>query len=147
MPFCDHRLAEFVFGLPASYLMGASQTKRLLREAVRGVLPEAILTRWGKQGFVPPQDVWMTEGLLDAVETIIEDGSFARRGWWNVRWCRNAVARFRAGERNLAATLWKLLIAETWQRYFVDRVRSDVRVTIFDGGAADARSLRQSLSS
>ncbi len=147
LPFCDHRLAEFIFGLPSSYLMGDTQTKRLLREAMRGILPEPVRTRWGKQGFVPPQDVWMADGLLTAVEAVIEDSAFAGRGWWNVRWWRSAVARFRAGERHLAATLWKALIAEAWQRDFVERVRVEPVIPVFDGTEGDARDLRQSLSS
>lgn len=147
LPFCDHRLAEFVFGLPASYLMGDTQTKRLLREAMRGVLPESVRTRWGKQGFVPPQDAWMAKTLLVAVEAVVEDGAFAARGWWNVRWWRSAVARFRAGEQHLAATLWKALIAEAWQRDFVERARNEPKIAALDGVAADARDPRQSLSS
>lgn len=147
LPFCDHRLAEFVFGLPSSYLMGDAQTKRLLREAMRGVLPEAVRARWGKQGFVPPQDAWMQDSLLGAVEAIIEDGAFAQRGWWNVSWWRRAAARFRAGERHLAASLWKVLIAEAWQRQFVERVRRQPKIQAFDDATANARDLRQSLSS
>jgi asparagine synthase (glutamine-hydrolysing) len=58
LPFCDHRLAELTFSLPPHLLMGEAQTKRLLRESMRGILPEGIRTRWRKQGFRPPQDRW-----------------------------------------------------------------------------------------
>jgi len=59
LPFCDHRIAEFVFRLPPHLLMGEVQTKRLLRESMHGILPEGIRTRWNKQGFRPPQDLWL----------------------------------------------------------------------------------------
>jgi asparagine synthase (glutamine-hydrolysing) len=55
LPFCDHRLAEFVVGLPPEMLVGNTQTKRILRDAMRGFLPEPVRTRWNKQGFRPPQ--------------------------------------------------------------------------------------------
>ena len=58
LPFCDHRLADFALSLPPHLLMGEIQTKRLLRESMRGILPEPIRTRWNKQGFNPPQDLW-----------------------------------------------------------------------------------------
>lgn len=132
LPFCDHRLAEFVFSLPVSYFMGDGQTKRLLREAMRGILPETVRTRWGKQGFVPPQHVWMGHGLLEAVEAAVEDRGFAERGWWIVPWWRTTLRRFRAGEHHLAATLWKVFIAEAWHRNFVEQVRRQSKSPIFD---------------
>ncbi len=57
LPFCDHRIAEFAFSLPPGFLMGGAQTKRLLREAMRGILPEPVRLRWNKQGFLPPQRI------------------------------------------------------------------------------------------
>ncbi len=147
LPFCDHRLAEFVFGLPSSYLMGEAQTKRLLREAMRGILPEVVRTRWNKQGFVPPQDAWMRQALLPAVEATIRDSAFANRGYWNAPWWERAVARAKAGEPHLATALWKLLIAEGWQRHFVEPVRHQPKASIFSDPTAHARDLRQSLSS
>jgi asparagine synthase (glutamine-hydrolysing) len=152
LPFCDHRLAEFVFGLSPEILMGEAQTKRLLREAMRGVLPETVRTRWNKQGFVPPQDEWMEQGLRDAVEGMIEDPAFAGRGYWNAAWWRKALVRSRAGDGRLAPTLWKAFIAEAWQHHFVARIRSEPAISLFDDPAASGRSssasgLRQSLSS
>jgi len=147
LPFCDHRLAEFVFGLRSEILMGEAQTKRLLREAMRGVLPEEVRTRWNKQGFVPPQDRWMEEGLLSDVAAVVEDPAFATRGYWNVAWWREAVARARAGDGRLAPTLWKAFIAEAWQRHFVGRFHGLDRVSLFDDRGSDADRHRQSLSS
>ncbi len=131
LPFCDHRLAEFVFGLRSEILMGDAQTKRLLREAMRGILPEGVRTRWNKQGFVPPQDQWMKGGLLNAVADTIEDAAFAARGYWNVVWWRKALARARSGEGQLAPPLWKAFIAEAWRRHFVDRIRDGAPISIF----------------
>jgi asparagine synthase (glutamine-hydrolysing) len=147
LPFCDHRLAEFVFGLPADFLMGDVQTKRLLREAMRGLLPESVRTRWNKQGFVPPQDLWIRKRLIDEIGAMVEDRAFAERGYWNVAWWRGAVRRARAGERGLATTLWKGFIAEAWQRHFVDRVRHQEKFSVFHDPVRYARDLRQSLSS
>ena len=68
LPFCDHRIAEFVLSLPPSYLMGDIQTKRLLRESIKGVVPDRIRRRWNKQGFQPPQDNWMSNYMYNAVK-------------------------------------------------------------------------------
>jgi asparagine synthase (glutamine-hydrolysing) len=121
LPFTDHRLFEFVQGLPAQTLMGDAQTKRILRESMSALLPEAIRTRWRKQGFVPPQDVWLGKGLLAAVKDTVETPSFARSIFWEPGWWRNAVKRYESGERSLASALWKLLATESWTAHFVAR--------------------------
>ena len=129
LPFCDHRLAEFVFALPSDFLMGDIQTKRVLRESMRGILPEPVRTRWNKQGFVPPQAVWMRDRLAAAAETYINDPAFSARGHWNVSWWQRAIQRFRSGDHHLAASLWKVFIAEAWHRHFVEPVRSQQKVS------------------
>ena len=124
LPFCDHRLAELVLSLPPQYLMGEAQTKRLLRRAMRGIVPDGILSRWGKQGFLPPQDAWFREALLAPVKDLFHDPVFSNRGWWNVKWWRNAVRRFENGESHLAWVLWRPFIAEAWWEHFVKPIRT-----------------------
>jgi asparagine synthase (glutamine-hydrolysing) len=127
LPFCDHRIFEWVQSLPPDFLMGDGQTKRLLREAMRGILPETIRTRWRKQGFVPPQDAWMDQGLLDAARTLIHDPAFARSAFWRPRWWQRVIDRFQAGERSLAAPLWKVLATEAWRMHFLARIAGQRR--------------------
>ncbi len=123
LPFCDHRLAEFALSQPPQTLMGEAQTKRLLREAMRDVLPETIRSRWNKQGFLPPQGDWMRGALLPLTRQVVEERAFAERGTWRVEWWRAALSRLENGEDHLAWTVWKPLVAELWQRHFVDRIR------------------------
>lgn len=122
LPFCDHRIAELVLSLPPRLLMGDAQTKRLLRRSMEGILPDAIRTRWNKQGFLPPQDDWLGGSLRPLLHEIIDSRRFAERGYWNVPWWRRCLERFEAGERHLASTLWRPLMAETWHTRFLDRI-------------------------
>ena len=122
LPFCDHRLIDFVLGLPPQYLMGDAQTKRLLRAATDGILPADIRTRWNKQGFLPPIVDWLDGGLLAAVEARIESPGFAANPPWDPVWWRRTVARYRAGDTSLAGSLWKVFIADAWREHFVGRV-------------------------
>ena len=134
LPFCDHRLAEFVFQLPPDYLMGNIQTKRLLRGAMRNHLPPMITERWNKQGFVPPQDIWFRGPLLGRLEDMLADASFAGSGLWNVPWWRRVITRARQGASGLGSVLWKLLIAEMWRRHFVERVQTSEKLSLFAPG-------------
>ena len=131
LPFCDHRLAEFVFSLNPESLMGNAETKRLLRHSMDGVLPDEIRTRWNKQGFRPPQDLWFSGALRRLAKDTIEGDAFRRRGYWNVKWWRSALKRFEAGQGHLAWTLWKPIIAEAWQTHFVERLKKEPRVSVF----------------
>ena len=131
LPFCDHRIAELALSLPPGHLMGEAQTKRLLRDAMAGILPEAIRTRWNKQGFLPPQDLWFAGPLLAEAEAMVEDPAFAASGLWNTRWWRSALKRLKLGERHLAWTLWQPLMTEAWRRHFAERVRQSPRVSAF----------------
>ncbi len=128
LPFCDHRIAEFAFSLPERLLMGQAQTKYLLREAMRGVLPETVRTRWNKQGFLPPQAEWFRDGLLDVAEDLFNSRPFAESSLWDASWWRGAARRLRDGEDALAVPLWKPFIAELWLRHFVERVRVQPRL-------------------
>ncbi len=61
VPFLDYRVAEYVLGLPSDYKISAAVTKRVLREAMRGVLPEAIRNRTDKIGFATAEELWLRE--------------------------------------------------------------------------------------
>ena len=59
VPFLDHRLVEFAFRLPGEFKVRGVDTKAILREAMRGVLPEPIRTRKDKIGFrAEPSATW-----------------------------------------------------------------------------------------
>ena len=45
VPFCDYRIAEYMYGVPWEYKDYGGQEKGLLRHAMRDVLPEAVLNR------------------------------------------------------------------------------------------------------
>jgi asparagine synthase (glutamine-hydrolysing) len=85
VPFLDFRLVEFLAGLPDGMKLQRGITKTVLREAMRGVLPEAIRTRGDKMGFVTPEEVWLgktatawfrdgVEATLDTIPSLFERG-------------------------------------------------------------------------
>jgi asparagine synthase (glutamine-hydrolysing) len=58
-PFLDHRLVEFAYNLPDEFLESDGITKRILREAMTGILPEKIKNRKDKKGFITPEELWV----------------------------------------------------------------------------------------
>lgn len=60
VPFLDRRLIEFVLSLPEGWLLGSDGTSKLiLRDAVRGFVPEDVVARRDKVGFETPQVDWL----------------------------------------------------------------------------------------
>lgn len=59
VPFLDHRLVELVYQLPDEFRLDG-RYKRLLREAVRDLVPDRVMNR-DKQGFIVPVSQWFRE--------------------------------------------------------------------------------------
>jgi len=75
MPFLDYRLVNFCFSLPATSKIGNGYTKLVLREAMRGILPEAIRARKSKIGFNSPMLEWFRSGLGGWIEETLSGES------------------------------------------------------------------------
>jgi asparagine synthase (glutamine-hydrolysing) len=122
LPFCDHRIAEFVFGLPPEFLVGDGQVKRVLREAIRGLVPDALVSR-PKQGFIPPQDAWLAGPLDPWVREIgAEPGPI---GELLDRDASTALARADgATRRRELDTSWHLANLAAWSRYALAPMQS-----------------------
>lgn len=65
LPFLDHRLVELCFALPDEWKIGGGWTKRVLREAMAGRVPDAVRRRRDKIGFEAPDVLWLTGPLRD----------------------------------------------------------------------------------
>jgi asparagine synthase (glutamine-hydrolysing) len=61
VPFLDFRLVELVIGLPDQFKLARGVTKRVLRGAMAGILPEPIAQRVDKMGFVTPEEIWLCQ--------------------------------------------------------------------------------------
>jgi asparagine synthase (glutamine-hydrolysing) len=72
VPLLDHPLVEFACRLPARLRLRSGQTKYLLKRALRGRVPDEVLTR-PKQGFGVPLEIWFRERLPGFFEDQLGD--------------------------------------------------------------------------
>jgi len=63
LPFLDYRLMELFVNLPSSFKLRDGWTKYVFREAMKADLPDEIVWRKDKQGFVNPQEDWLKNEL------------------------------------------------------------------------------------
>ena len=116
-PFLDTEVVEFAARLPARMLMRL-RGKRLLRRAVRDLLPPEILRR-RKRGFGLPLRRWMKDDLAALVRDVLLDRRARERGLFRpgeVERLVDAVDR----ERDAPDRVWTLLVLELWFREFID---------------------------
>lgn len=73
-PFADDiNLIDYVFQIPSSYKIHNGWTKYLLRESMKGVIPEPIRQRTDKLGFATPEYRWMNDIKDDLREYFTSD--------------------------------------------------------------------------
>ena len=118
VPFLDHKLVEFASALPERMKLRGIETKHILRQAMKDVLPREILTR-RKMGFPVPVGAWLRGPYRHVVEEYVLSERAAARGVFDPQYVRGLVARHQAGE-NHAERLWALVNFEIWQRRFFD---------------------------
>jgi asparagine synthase (glutamine-hydrolysing) len=118
-PFLDHVLMEFVASLPPKLKLAGAQKKRLLRAALRGVLPDAVLDR-PKMGFEPPIARWFRNELRDMAYDILLSPRAVQRGYFQRRVVEAILAEHWTGREDRSLHLWELLMLEMWHRTFID---------------------------
>ncbi len=115
MPFMDHPLAAFVSSLPDEWRVQGLITKRILREAMRRVLPAAILER-PKIGFRLPVNEWFRGRMRGYLTDHLLGADSRTRDYYRPQALRSYVDEHTAGRHNHEKLLWSLLSLEIWHR-------------------------------
>jgi asparagine synthase (glutamine-hydrolysing) len=119
VPMLDHVLAELVLAMPVRRRFPRWRLKGLLRDSVRGLLPDEIL-RQRKHGFTVPVSRWFRGDLNTFAREMLLDEATARRGFFELDRLEVVLADHVAGRRNAGAVIWSLLIFELWCRQVLD---------------------------
>ncbi len=119
VPFLDHQFVEYAAALPAKYKVRGWTTKAVLREALRPVVPDAVLTR-PKMGFPVPVGRWCREKFRPLVDEYVLGGRARERGLFDDQYLTRLVAEHQAGHWDHGDRLWLLINLEIWQRLYVD---------------------------
>lgn len=121
VPFLDHRLVERTLTMPDDMIIRDGMTKHVLREAMKGRLPEAIRMRRDKIGFGTPHDEWFrTPAFQEYIRGIIHSPSFATRGLMDVKKVQSIYEQHVRKEGNHGKEIWKWLHLENWYNKFID---------------------------
>ena len=115
VPFLDHRLAEFVMGVPAHHKLRGAETKVFMRHALRGILPSEIVDRKDKLGYPTPFSQWLRGPLQNEVDSYLNDVVF-KRDWYNQAAVKKLWRDQVSGSKNNSQAIYRLITAEQWLR-------------------------------
>jgi asparagine synthase (glutamine-hydrolysing) len=119
VPFLDHKLVEFTARLPQRMKLRGWTTKYILRRAMKGILPEPIISR-RKMGFPVPVGAWFRGEFRGVIDEYVLGERAAARGYLDPAVVQGLVARHQSGTENHAERLWSLVNFEMWLRRFID---------------------------
>ena len=117
-PLLDHRLVEFAATVPPHLRYRDGTTKYLFKQAMRGVLPDAIINR-RKQGFAVPLARWFRGPLFGYARDVLLSERSRARGVLNPVAVERQLQLHQRG-RDLDLRLWTMLSFELWCRRFLD---------------------------
>ncbi len=118
VPFLDHELVEFTARMPVNMKLRGKTTKFLLKEAMKGILPDEILHR-PKMGFPVPMEKWLSTEFKYLIDEYVLSERVLNRGIFNASLIREFVANQKYGQ-DWANRIFRLINFEIWQRLFID---------------------------
>jgi asparagine synthase (glutamine-hydrolysing) len=119
MPFMDWRLVTYVFSLPPESKIGQGYTKLVLREAMRGLLPEGVRTRRDKIGFAPPMVQWFEGELRPWLYDLVNSQEAAQSPIGVAPYLKQQLERSASPYSwNSLTTLWPSIQALLWTTVF-----------------------------
>ncbi len=129
MPFMDWRLVTYCFGLPALSKAGDSWTKRVLRAAMRGIVPDVVLDRRTKIGFNSPMIEWFNGGLANMMELLAKHPLWKESPFWNgPELASQVLTKSRAkawttADWGFSLETWTRMNLVLWHMMFVEGVK------------------------
>lgn len=124
-PFLDWQLVTYAFALPASAKLDATYSKRVLRDALAGILPEVIRTRTSKLGFESPLVAWANGALGPMLTAAASSDAWKEaphagaRALSDTVIARTKTAAWSGEQKDEMALAWRLLSYVTWRDLFL----------------------------
>ena len=133
-PFLDHRIVEFAASLPERLKIRGGTQKYVLRELMRGKLPETVLKR-KKTGFDIPTHDWFRGPLRGLLRDTVTAEAIGAAGIFDGRAIETLIGDHMERRINAGYHLWGLLTLFLWMK----RWKVEVPARVEAPAHADAR--------
>lgn len=118
-PFLDYRMMELAFRMPGELKLKQGETKAIYKQAVRGLIGDALAYR-KKQMFTVPVGEWFRHGLAGFVETVLLGERTLARGLFDPATVRRLIDEHCQNRADRTRELRALIAVELWARTFID---------------------------
>ena len=119
VPYLDHQVVEQAMQIPGGQRMKRWETKLVLREALRHLVPEVVLTR-SKMGFPVPFGSWVRGAFRSTLDEYVLSPRALERNLFKPDTVRRIVDEHVTGTRSHADRLWLLVNLELWLRMAIE---------------------------
>jgi asparagine synthase (glutamine-hydrolysing) len=119
-PFLDYRLVEFCLGLPFEQKIAGATTKAIMRRALRGIVPDAVLDRRDKKGYPTPLARWLRGSLRQPIADLLLGSRLRERGILRPEVIGRKLNLHAAGSHDYSWEIWRWLTLELWFEQFID---------------------------
>ena len=123
-PYLDHRLVEFVFSLPENQKIRKGWTKYVLRNAMKGIIPENIRINRKKAATPIPFEKWIKELRPNIIE-LFKSKKIQEQGYFNINTILKIIDLYCEGKLSTverlyyAGTLWRNINLALWLDIFM----------------------------
>jgi asparagine synthase (glutamine-hydrolysing) len=117
-PMLDVNVVEWGVSLPSKYKIKGFETKHILKDVARSLVPAELIDR-PKMGFGIPRAEWLRTGMKEMVVDTLTDSTAIQRGWFEPAEVNKVIDIHMAGE-DKDNLLWPMLMLELWARTWLD---------------------------
>ena len=117
-PMLDVNVVEWGVSLPRKYKIKGYETKHILKDVARSLVPANLIDR-PKMGFGIPRAEWLRTGMKEMVIDTLTDITATQRGWFNANQVKKVIDIHMAGE-DKDNIIWPMLMLELWARTWLD---------------------------
>ena len=119
-PFLDQRLVEYLMTLPLETKLPGWNPKYLLKQAMSGILPDAIINR-PKQPFAAPINAWLRSGLEPFIRKGILESKLRERKLFDYDFVSNMLEQHASRRKDYGVHLWTLMNVSAWYDHWIAR--------------------------
>ncbi|MFW6122829.1 MAG: asparagine synthase (glutamine-hydrolyzing) [Thermodesulfobacteriota bacterium] len=120
VPLLNQLLVEYAAHLPHSFKLRGLTTKFLLRQALKGLLPDSILQR-PKKGFNVPVAKWFAGPLKPLLEEVLSPRRLKQQGLFRPDYVAAIIQEHQGRRRDHRKLLWTLLAFQLWYNYWFEK--------------------------
>jgi asparagine synthase (glutamine-hydrolysing) len=113
-PLLDHQVIEWANSLPAKYKVAGRESKHILKDIARTLVPAELIDR-PKMGFAIPRADWLRNELRQVTHDLLTDEVARSRGWFDQHEIHKILSEHKSGQ-DRDSIIWPALCLELWAR-------------------------------